>query len=562
MPLRFILGLLVLFSLGLSAPLSAQDLLWRVEGVGGLVGRGRDLHRIGDFNHDGWEDLLERGPVWNGQYIEDAIRIVSGADGSILSSAAITPRGWTFGNFAPLGDMDQDGVPDYGAQYYDSSSPSTTQSLAVFSGATRALLWSATIPNAWTTNFGAVLCGELDVNGDGRNDVVTSAIGLSPGGTIIVYDNSGVELYRIVDPVPNLSAVGLDVASLHGDLDGDGCGDFVATALDPQGRGAVVCFSGRTGAVLRVSFGEQPGDALVNAGSCGDIDRDGVPDYCGGGSFQAGVVTAFSGATGQIIHSWRDPLNCCMGINVIGGYDLDQDGVPDLAAGTISTSPGIQSRIMNALSGRDGTFLARWYRTANFSTCGGETVAMLAPPPGEQYPVIVFSERCWQSTTNNCTANAVCPGVVFAYRGCPKGVRAYGMADASPGEPHARSGMRSPTAAAIPSVRFTMSETPPGAAALFMLGASNIRILGAALPVGLAPFGLPGITLWQSADVRLFTMAGTSGADAGYAALDVPLPSGRVIDTSGTPLYAQWLWFDTTNLARHGSTAGQRFRLQ
>src|SRR5262249_12697854 len=155
---------------------------------------------IGDYNRDGWDDLLERGVMWNGQNAVGAIRIVSGQDGSILSSAPISPPGWTFGNIAPLGDMNGDGVPDYGAHYYAAGNPTVTQSSAVFDGATHALLWSATIPNAWGTNYGAVLCGELDVNRDHRNDVVTSAINLSPGGTIIVYDNSGIELYRIVDP--------------------------------------------------------------------------------------------------------------------------------------------------------------------------------------------------------------------------------------------------------------------------------------------------------------------------------------------------------------------------
>jgi len=331
----------------------------------------------------------------------------------------------------------------------------------------------------------------------------------------------------------------------------------VSSGADPGNRGAIICFSGRTGAVLRVSYGAQPGDGLVNAGACGDLDRDGVPDYCGGGSFGASVVTAFSGATGQIIHSWRDNVNCCMGINVTGGYDLDQDGVPDLAAGSLGT-------YMNVFSGRDGTFLARWDRsTVPLSySCSGEVLAMLAPPPGEQYPLFVYSERCWGSATNPCSFNGICPGVVFAYRGCPRGARRFGTADASPNQPLARTGMRSPTAATTPTVRFTMSDAPPGVAAMLTLGSSNASIGGVALPLALDPFGLPGITLWTSADARLLTIAGTTGMDAGYAAFDIALPPGHIIDYTGTPLYAQWLWFDPTNLGNHGSTAGQRFRLQ
>jgi hypothetical protein len=240
-----------------------------------------------------------------------------------------------------------------------------------------------------------------------------------------------------------------------------------------------------------------------------------------------------------------------MGINVTGGYDLDQDGVPDLAAGSLGTD-------MNVYSGRDGTFLARFPRSANYYTCSGEVLAMLAPPPGEQYPVFVYSERCWGITP----ANGVSQGVVFAYRGCPKGVRRFGMADASPNQPLARTGMRSPTAATTPTVRFTMSDAPPGVVAMLTLGNSDAAIGGVALPLALDPFGLPGITLWTSAEARLLTIAGSTGMNAGYAAFDIVLPPGRVIDYTGTPLYAQWLWFDPTNVTNHGSTAGQRFRLQ
>jgi hypothetical protein len=187
---------------------------------------------------------------------------------------------------------------------------------------------------------------------------------------------------------------------------------------------------------------------------------------------------------------------------------------------------------------------------------------MLAPPPGEQYPVFVFSERCWSSPANPCPANAICPGVVYAYRGCPVGVRAFGTADASPNQPLARSGMRSPYATSRPRVRFTMSEAPPGAGAMLMLGTSDTAIHGIALPLGLDPLGFAGITIWTSADVNLFTIAGSTGAGSGYAAFEVPLPPGRVLDTTGTPLHAQWLWFDPTDHSRHGSTPGQRFRLR
>lgn len=536
----------------------AQDLLWRAEGTGGVLGRGLDLHRIGDFNQDGWEDIIETtaaiapGPI--GPHARVSMRVTSGLDGTTLSSGMPVPSYWNIGNMAPLGDMDQDGYPDYGAFVYDALNVAPTQALGVFSGLTHQTIWTAQIPNAFGTGFGQVLCGDLDVNGDGRPDVVTSAYSLSALGTIIVYDNSGTELYRIIDPLPNVH-VGLDVASLRGDLDGDGHDDFVSSGPDTTNRGAIVAFSGATGAVLRVSLGDQPGDKLVNAGACGDVDRDGVLDYCGGGSFGASVVTAFSGATGQIIHSWRDTTYCCMGINVNGGYDLDQDGVPDLAAGSLGTA-------MNVFSGRDGSFLWRFLPTANHNTCPGESLAMLAPPPGEQYPLFAYSERCWASATNTSTSNGMFPGVVHCYRGCPPGVRRYGLPDAAPGQPAAIAGMRNLEVASTPGVRFTMSEAPAGAIAVLMLGTSDAVFQGLALPIGLDPFGLPGITLWQSADASVLMLCGQSGMAQGYAEYQLPLPAGTSFAYAGAPLFAQWIWADPSNLANHGSTAGQRFRLQ
>jgi hypothetical protein len=541
--------------------LRAQEVLWRVEGVGGILGRGQDLHRLGDFNNDGWDDLMEAcGTTTSSGLPGEQMLIVSGYDGSILSLGNPMPipgvTNWVFRNTTPLGDMNGDGILDYAAHMYDAYNPVYTQTLCAISGANHTLLWTQQIPNAWGTNYAAVLCGDLDVNGDGRRDLVTSAHNLTLRGTIIVYDHVGTELYRVSDPLPNVR-VGLDLASMRGDIDGDGCDDFVSTGLEAQGRGALVLFSGRTGQVLRVSLGEQPGDSLVNAGACGDIDGDGLPDYCGGGSFGASVVTAFSSATGQIIHSWRDTLECCMGIHVDGGFDLDQDGVPDLAAGSLGT-------YMNVFSGRDGSYLWR-FRDSRYPSysCSGEFSAMLAPPPGEQYPLLVYTEGCWSnSTTNPCGANSICPGAVFCVRGGPPGVRAYGIPDRTPGAPTAKSGMRARKVGTIPRIRFTMSNAAPGALAILSVGTSNTIALGAVLPFGLDPLGLPGMTLWASPDAQVLRVAGTSGVAAGYAEFELPLATTQSLSTTGNPFFAQWLWVDPTNFANHGSTAGQRFRVQ
>jgi hypothetical protein len=440
--------------------------------------------------------------------------------------------------------MNNDGVPDYAITVYDGMNP-YNQWVEVRSGADHSVIWTVHSPPT-LASYGWFNAGELDVNGDGHKDLIVTAETLTPHGTVIVYDNSGVELYRIVDPYPNL-IIGRGVAALKGDIDGDGCGDFLIGAADTLNRGAVLLVSGRTGTILRVSYGEQIGDKIEYCTGCGDLDGDGVPDYAGGGNFAAAVVTAFSGATGQIIHSWRDPNACCMGIDLISGFDLDQDGVNDLAAGAFDYSA-------NAMSGRDGTFLKTWYNSIAPSTsCIGESMTMCNPPPGERYPLIIFAESCWYRPGGFALTP---PGVIYAYRGCPKGVRAYGQPNESPGQQPPLSGVRNPT---TPLVRFTLSHAAPSALAVLALGGSDQIFQNNPLPLQLAPIGFPGITLLTSSDVLVFQLAGSTGMSAGYASFDLQLPPNRVLDTSGTPLFAQWLWLDPNNVTNHGSTAGQRF---
>ena len=57
-------------------------------------------------------------------------------------------------------------------------------------------------------------------------------------------------------------------------------------------------------------------------------------------------------------------------------------------------------------------------------------------------------------------------------------------------------------------------------------------------------------------------IAGATGTSRGYAEFEAQLPAGRTVAVGGSQFHAQWLWFDPTNFQAHGSTAGQRFRVQ
>lgn len=542
--------------LGFLASVQAQELLWRQEGQGGVIRRGMNVLRLGDANNDGWEDLVELGETTSpGNTRRIAFFITSGQDGTVLSVSpplstwTVTP---TLFSLTAAGDMNLDGAPDYAVTMYDAANPVNTQRLEVHSGLGHSLLWSATVPGAWAALFGSCVgAGDhMDLDGDSRPDVAAGAPLLSLGGTIVVYDNFGNERYRIIDPIYGVR-VGVDLAPLGGDLNGDGHDDFLSAGPDYLNRGAIVVFSGIDGAILRDSRGVMSGDKLSFATGCGDMDGDGVLDYAGGGFWGLSVVTAFSGATGAPIHTWRAPTWPYMGANVFGGFDLDQDGVNDLVAGS-------DQGATHALSGRDGTFLWTFPGSKLPSLSGiGLFNTMLAPPPGETYPIFVYSESEWSSIPNPAVGNML-PGVLLAYRGNPRGVRAYGTADSTTAT-LPRIGMRDLDG---PGVRWSLSNAGLGVPAVLLFGLSSANHGPLALPAPLDPFGLPGWTLQTSVETTLLALTGRLGMNAGCTQVDLALPPGRSLALTGLTMHAQWLWFDPANLANGGSTAGQRFHVQ
>jgi hypothetical protein len=419
--------------------------------------------------------------------------------------------------------------------------------IEVHDGGTNQLLWSQTVPNSFFVDYATSMAGEIDLDRDGRSDLLVGAPRLSPGGTIIAYGSAGQVLYSIVDPDPSI-IIGVNIAPLRGDLDGDGTADFLVGCPDSTGRGAIAVFSGRTGQLLRISRGIQVGDDLRAAAACGDLDGDGVPDYAGGGYFGY-VVTAFSGATGQPIWTHRNTFPGAMGYPLAGGFDLDQDGVNDLVTGG-GASGGLPTDRVQVLSGRDGTVLYNFLgsgQPASTSLPGSTAVAMLAPPPGEQYPLFVYSEPNWMPPPSAGAPFYL--GVVWAMRGSPPGVRTFGSPDCTDPVPP-RMGMLDLSG---PTVRFSLSSAGPSALTLLTFGWSNTAIAGVPLPLALDNIGLPGMTVLTSADAALFGIAGADGS----LRMDLPMP----LTATGTSLFAQYLWLDPGDPSHHGSSVGHRLGL-
>ena len=218
--------------------LAAQEVLWRAEGVPEARARGYRIKRLGDVNRDGYADLLEMTGWMSTTGAGQEIWVVSGRDGDRISSVGMIP-GYTYSDdsLTPVGDMDGDRVPDYAVSAYDQFT--LEKFLLVRSGLDHHVIWSVRPGSAGSQVYGQYIAGGMDLDGDGRGDLVTSDTRASLGGLLDAYDNSGRLLYRIVDPDPNL-LVATSLAPYGRDFDGDGRDDFLMGCPDVTGRGAVV----------------------------------------------------------------------------------------------------------------------------------------------------------------------------------------------------------------------------------------------------------------------------------------------------------------------------------
>ncbi|MFY9345013.1 MAG: hypothetical protein WAT39_21160 [Planctomycetota bacterium] len=491
-----------------------------------------------DFNGDGDRDLLVLLLLRDGSPgAINAHRIVSGRDGTPLWER-IDPIAT---NMVDGGDIDGDGVHDIVMRH-----DVTGTGLAINAWSVGNSTWLWQVAQPWW-GFGDAMLGNIDLNGDSRPDFVTSSQS-SLGSDIFAYDHLGQLRYTI--PCFSQGLVASSFANM-GDMDGDGGEDFVVGCQDTTARGACMLVSGRTGAILRVSYGLLPGDIIANhASNMGDMDGDGVPDYAGfpWHSASRAMITVFSGQTGAVIRTWPDYANA-----VIAGEDIDLDGVPDLVFGAdyqVSTWPAVWGRTF-AFSGRDGTEL---WRVSNFQAPPGTgnngsngwmyRSASLGVPSGGHYPRIAWLDQQWWTVGTRA-------GRYRAYDTQRAGQGPItGTACSSTNQKPLIGARQTATGS-----RVTIAKAPPGAVAWLNLSlASQTSYAGINLPIDLGFLGFSECRIQVAPTASAVRVLGTTGINRGYAAVD--LPFNLTTATVGIPLAAQWLvfeptWFDYAVTARH-----------
>ena len=162
----------------LLAPLAfGQKLLWQRDGV-------RDQYRffrapvVGDLNGDGWEDVATFVdlPMFPG-YAE--LWFLSGRDGTTLRRRSQYAPGWSYRVLARAGDVNGDGVQDYAFTAYNVYA-NYESVVEVANGLDDTRLWR--IGPLLGSTLGSTLLGELDVDRDGRPDLVCVHLSQAPPG--------------------------------------------------------------------------------------------------------------------------------------------------------------------------------------------------------------------------------------------------------------------------------------------------------------------------------------------------------------------------------------------
>ena len=497
----------------------AQEQLWEVFS---LVDAYTTVAPLGDFDRDGADDALAFCFVnYNTGAQYTVIRILSGANGEVLQERAVSR--WAFG-LAGVGDFDRDGYPDY-LRFSDSPlgevwSPHRQQALLSFQ---------------FVPGFYSVMLGNGDIDGDSWSDIVMASDSASPNDAIHAYDHAGNLRYSIPIAQWGIARGGAFV----GDQDGDGCDDFVI-GIDwwNNYRGMFIMVSGRTGAILRTTEGEQPGDRLAGPiAALGDVDRDGridfaVGNYWGGPRSQ---INLYSGGSGARLRQWVSTTTD-IGASFLAGPDVDRDGVPDVISGSGSfvNSTPFRGRVQ-AFSSMDHQVLAHIEPfQSNYGGSYAEAMASLGAQPGNPYPVIAFTEVPSP------------PGAHFhriqAWRLSPPGSRVVGAGCSSNG-PAPTIGLRRVSSPSGETCRITLGSDMPGALAWCMIGPAAPT---PALPLG--PFGFPGCALLVAPAWIASRATGIVGMVTGYAGVDIPATLPRTQTTSATPYSAQWLLLDPLTL--------------
>ncbi len=411
-------------------------------------GFGYPVAAVPDADGDGHEDIAvgafeDRSPTHRG-----FAHLFSGATGQAIHSFwSPTPPPLGGGDFgravAGVPDVDGDGFGDVvvGAHLESFDGGNNGYGMAyIFSGHTGELLHTLrSLEEHFAGNFGYTVAGVPDLDGDGRGEVMVAEHVFDPVRVYVFSGATGAVLHMLESPTPGgLGDFGESLSWIP-DIDGDGVPDLLVGATDervgPTSYGRVYAFSGATGQLIRSFDAPAANEYYFGSSVAGlpDLDGDGRGDLAAGTLYtglvddplrHAGIVHAFSGATGLLLRTLTSPHaqgSGSFGFAVASVPDVNGDDIGDLVVGAPGeTFPGGPSRAgaVYVFSGASGS-LVRALPSPHPVTEGSFGVAVAGiggAGPGGRGEIVVgasnegFGERAYLFRT--CPADFNGNGVV------------------------------------------------------------------------------------------------------------------------------------------------------
>jgi hypothetical protein len=336
---------------------------------------GASVSVIADVDGDGLQDVLVGSPAWNNPKVSPQSGrcfVFSSASGATLLEVDGTePYGVLGAAVAGLPDLNGDGLPEFlvGQPHYADSSPYQAGRVFVCSSKDGSVLRTY-IGEHDGDNMGITLAALGDVDADGVKDYgITAPYNSNSLGKVYVYSGATGALLQSWKGNSKYigDRLGTSIADA-GDLDGDGHADVLCGGITGPKKifGHVDAYSGATGAMIwTIQDGTYVNQEFgYSCAMAGDMNGDGFEEILVGAiadrhdGTDAGRVDVFSGRTRRVLYHYYPGTSFAQfGARVMGRTDWNRDKIPDIVVGAPLTDNTWQGRV-SIFAGNDLFFQA------------------------------------------------------------------------------------------------------------------------------------------------------------------------------------------------------------